>query len=139
MKGGIGWNLRISDFERYLYLMFLSREIDIKLCQNYTKTGISQILYKSYSIKQIKFNNYATNLKTTCWKSQVCSIYNYLIFILHFIITFYPYSPYYVTSTSANGSAVYWSHDYCLFYVTKILHCHWLKLLWRNTDCTAYM
>ena len=45
--------------------MFLSREIDIKLCQNYTKTDICQILYKSCSIKQIIFNNYATNLKTT--------------------------------------------------------------------------
>ena len=45
--------------------MFLSREIDIKLFQNYTKTYIYQILYKSCSIKQIIFNIYATNLKTT--------------------------------------------------------------------------
>ena len=37
MKGGIGLNLRFSGFERYIYLMFLSWEIDIKLCQNYTK------------------------------------------------------------------------------------------------------
>ena len=67
MKGGIGYNLRISGFELYLqdiYLLILSREIDIKLCQNYTKTGICQILYKSCSFKQIIFNNYATNLKT---------------------------------------------------------------------------
>ena len=34
--------------------MFLSREIDIKLRQNYTKTYIDKILYKSCSIKQIK-------------------------------------------------------------------------------------
>ena len=27
--------------------MFLSREIDIKLCQNYTKTFICKILYKT--------------------------------------------------------------------------------------------
>ena len=43
MTGGIGWNLRISGVERYkynIYLMFLSQEIDIKLCQNYTKTHI---------------------------------------------------------------------------------------------------
>ena len=36
MKGGIGGNLRISGVERdlyYNYLMFLSRDIDIKLCQ----------------------------------------------------------------------------------------------------------
>ena len=31
--------------------MFPSREIDIELCQNYTKTGICQILYISCSIK----------------------------------------------------------------------------------------
>ena len=30
--------------------MFQSREIDIKLCQNYTKKDICQILYKSCSI-----------------------------------------------------------------------------------------
>ena len=45
--------------------MFLSREIDIKLCQNYTMKDICQILKKSCSIKQIIFNNYATNLKTS--------------------------------------------------------------------------
>ena len=42
--------------------MFLSREIDIKLCENYTKTYIYQILYKNCSIKQIIFNKYATKL-----------------------------------------------------------------------------
>ena len=31
--------------------MFLSREIDIKLCQSYTKTYICKILYKICSIK----------------------------------------------------------------------------------------
>ena len=45
--------------------MFLSREIEIKLCQNYTKSYIYQILYKIRSIKQTIFNKYATNLKTT--------------------------------------------------------------------------
>ena len=38
-----------------------------------------------------------------------------------------PYSPNYVTRTSANGSAVYWSCDFSLYHVTTILHCHWLK------------
>ena len=49
--------------------MFLSREIDIKLCQNYTKSYIYQIR----SIKQTIFNKYATNLKTTMyyWDSQI--------------------------------------------------------------------
>ena len=45
--------------------MFLSREIDIKLSQNYTKTYIFKILFKIRSIKQIMFNKCATNLKTT--------------------------------------------------------------------------
>ena len=36
--------------------MFLSREIDIKLCQIYTKIHIYAILYKSCNIKQIIFN-----------------------------------------------------------------------------------
>ena len=44
--------------------MFLSREIDIKLCQNYTKTNICHISFKSCSIKQTIFSKYATNLKT---------------------------------------------------------------------------
>ena len=43
----------------------LQWEIDIKRCQNYTKSYIYEILYKIRSIKQTIFNNYATNLKTT--------------------------------------------------------------------------
>ena len=50
--------------------MFLSQEIDIKLCQNYTKTYVYQISYTSCSIKQTKFNNYATNLKTEILRFQ---------------------------------------------------------------------
>ena len=38
--------------------MFLSREIDIKLCQNYTKTDICQILYKSCSIQNLRFSGF---------------------------------------------------------------------------------
>ena len=76
--------------------MFLSREIDIQLCQIYAKIHINAIMYKSCSIKQIKFNKHETNLKTII--SQVCLLNRYII----------TYSPYYVTRTSANGSAVYW-------------------------------
>ena len=69
--------------------MFLSREIDIKLCQNYTKTYKYKILYKIRSIKQIIFNKYATNLKTTiyprvAWETQVCSYYYLNLIIFHF-------------------------------------------------------
>ena len=48
-----------------IYLMFLSREIDIKLCQIYAKNYIYKILYKNRRFKQIIFSKYATNLKTT--------------------------------------------------------------------------
>ena len=47
------------------YLMFLSREIDIKLCQIFTKIHKYTILYKSSRFKQIIFSKYANNLKTT--------------------------------------------------------------------------
>ena len=46
MTRGLGWSLRIlgADWDlSEFYLMFLSREIDIKLCQNYTKTYIWKI------------------------------------------------------------------------------------------------
>jgi len=51
MKGGVGCNLRISGVERYLKdinLMFLSREIDIKLCQINKK-----IIYKQFCRKVV--------------------------------------------------------------------------------------
>jgi len=37
--------------------------------------------------------------------------FEFLIDIIDNIITYSPYSPYYVTRFSANGSAVYWSRD----------------------------
>ena len=55
MKGGIGWSLRTSGVDRDMkefYLMFLSREIDIKLCQNNTKTFVYKVWYKILSFKQ---------------------------------------------------------------------------------------
>ena len=109
--GGTGLNLRISGFERYLavrHLMFLSREIDIKLCQNYTKKDICQILYKICSIKQIIFINYATNLKTTIshsnrtWNSQVCDYFKYYKYYV--ISSFFLYSPFKQLSFSANAN-----------------------------------
>ena len=45
--------------------MFLSQEINIKLCQNYTKTHSYKIWYKILSLKQIIFSKCTTNLKTT--------------------------------------------------------------------------
>ena len=89
--------------------MFLSREIEIKLCQNYTKTFIYQILYKIRSIKQTIFNKYATNLKKTIsHRSQRISdllmlqffnfYLSFLIDIIDNIITYSLFSPYYIYS-----------------------------------------
>jgi len=95
----------------------LSREIDIKLCQMYTKIHIYAILYKSCRIKQIILNKYATNLKTTISDRSLRILglllfyFVFLIDIIDNIITNSPYNPYYVTRTLANGSAVSLSRD----------------------------
>ena len=80
---------------------------------------IYQIAYKSCSIKQTIFNNYATNLKTTISHRSLrisglllLQFLNfYFAFLIDNIITYSLYSPYYVSKTSANGNAVYWSRD----------------------------
>ena len=46
------------------YLMFLSREIDTKLFQIYTKNHKYTNLYRKIMFKQMIFSNSATNLKT---------------------------------------------------------------------------
>ena len=111
--------------------MFLSQEIDIKLCQINTKICIYAILYKSFSIKQIICNKYATNLKTTISHRNLrisglplLSFFNFyfafLIEIIDNIITYSSYSPNYVTRTLANGSAVLLSRDTYGIHVTSI-------------------
>ena len=53
-KGYIGWNLGILGVDRdpyEFYLMFLSREIDIKLCKIDTKIYVNRILYKNRRFK----------------------------------------------------------------------------------------
>jgi len=50
MKGGIGWNLSILGVDRNpqeFYLMFLSREIDIKLYVNWHKGSRYSMTYRS--------------------------------------------------------------------------------------------
>ena len=112
--------------------MYLSREIDIKVCQIYTKIHIYiyAILNKSCSIKRMIFNKCATNLKTTISNRSLrisgllLYYYIYLAFcigIIDNIITYSPYSPYYVTRASANGSAVSLSSDSDRNHVTNIL------------------
>ena len=43
------------------------------------------------------------------------------------IITFNPYSPYYVKITSANDNAVLLPRGTDGNHMTSTLHCHWLK------------
>ena len=68
MIGGTGLNLRISgvDWDMYeFYLMFLTREIDIKLFQNYTKAYI----YIRFCIRFVVLNRpYSTNTQAI-WKN----------------------------------------------------------------------
>ena len=83
-------------------------EIDMKLCQVFTKIHIYPILYKSCSIKQIIYSKYATNLKMTISHRslRISGLLLSQFFILHFafsidvidnIITYSLYSPYCVT------------------------------------------
>ena len=83
---------------------------------------IYEILYKVRSIKQIIFNKYATNLKIAISHRslRISDLFLLKLFNFHFaflidiianIITYSLYSPYYVTRTSTNGSAVYWTCD----------------------------
>ena len=92
MKGGIGWKLITLAFERdpwNVYLKFLSREIDIQLCQFYTKIHIYTISYRNSKFKQLIFSIYATNLKTKISQRKliftlVSSNYIFLTFIFIF-------------------------------------------------------
>ena len=120
--------------------MFLSREFDLKLCQIYTKIHIYAILYKSSIIKQIIFHKYETNLKTNDdipQKSENLRFapesfnfyFAFLIDIIDDIITYSPDTQYYVTITSANDSAIFWSRDFRLYHMTRILQFHRWKIL----------
>ena len=67
MKGGIGWKLitLAHDHDPWkLYLMFLSQETDLQLCQIYTKINIYiQFCIKVVGLKRSNSAD-ATNLKT---------------------------------------------------------------------------
>jgi len=91
MKGGIGWNLRISGVERYLYdiyQMLLSREIDIKLCQNYTKTYICK-LYVRFTWPElpsmaVQYNGHVIQTET-CDNNTALPLVGILVTCFHFI------------------------------------------------------
>ena len=120
MKGGIGWNLRISGVERYhktsIWCSCISRN-------DYKTASIRKFLYMQFCIKVVVLNrSYSTNTHPI-WKRYIpqepenlrfAPIVFFLAFWIDIIdnnITYSPYSPYYVTRTSANGSAVCWSRE----------------------------
>ena len=83
-------------------------------------------MYKNCSNKQIIFNNYGTNLKMTISDRRLrisdmlllYFFYFYFVFLIDIIdniIMYSLYVPYYVTRTSTNGSAVYWTRDTVLY------------------------
>ena len=103
--------------------MFLSREIDKRLCQIYMKIHIYAISYENRSSSTNTQPIWKRRYSTGAWESQVCYYYSFFLKI--------------GTRTSANGSAVSLSRNTDGNHVTIILRCHWLKLWWRNN--TDYM
>ena len=135
MKGGLlGWNLKISGVywdPWKLYLMFLSREIDIKtvsksICVRFCIKFV--VLNRSYSTN----TRNATNLKTTIsHRSRRNSglllllfefnNFSFLINIINNII---------YTSGSCHQNPNQWQCSIivtclCLYHVTSLLHCNW--------------
>ena len=114
--------------------MFLSKEIDIKLCQTYTETYICKILYKICRIKQIIFNKYATNLKTT--KSQR-SLRNSSLLLLLFEFNNFSFLIDIIVNIIYASRTCHQNSNQCqcniivrclrLYQVASILHCHWRK------------
>ena len=142
MKGGIGWKLIAFALDRdpwLSYLIFLFREIYIKLCQIYTKIHINSILYRHRRFKQIIFSEHATNLKTKISKrnlvvtwgfSNYYFIISIFIFLLISLLILF-ISLYYVARTPTNESAVILVTWYRQRHVTTILHYHW----WEFWSC----
>ena len=64
--------------------MFLSRETDIKLCQNYTNTVKYKILYKTDHIQQIRnqSENYHIPQKTENLRFLIDKIANIITYII---------------------------------------------------------
>ena len=121
--------------------MFLTREIDIKLCQIYTKTYIYEIWYKNLSFKQIIFSKYATKLKTMINQRSLSSLglllllfefnnFSFFIDIMDNII----YTP-----VSRDQNSHQWQCSILITWYRRrhmimILHCHCWKFWSHNVD-----
>ena len=130
----------------YIHIWYLS---NFPVSRNWYKT-VSNLyensficnLNKSFNIQQICNQSENDDISQEPENLRLAPII--IFFILHFaflidiIDNIITYILYYVTRTSANSSAVYWSRDFRLYHVTMILHYHWLKFWWRNTDYTPF-
>ena len=112
----------------------------MKRCQICTKIHVHAILYKSCSIKQIIFSEYATKLRYPTAEPENLRVAAIIIFniyfafliniidniLLHILLIVRITSP----GTSANGSAVYWSHDFrsCISDCNDIAYVLYLSL-----------
>ena len=100
-----------------------------KTMSNLCKYVCMQFFYKSSRFKQIIFYKYASNLKMIISHRNLIisgllllELFNFCFaFLIDIIDNIIAYSPYYVTITSANGSA-------------DILRSRWREFLGRNTD-----
>ena len=125
--------------------MFLSREIDMKLCRNYTNTFICKILYKFRNTKQIILNKYATNLKT---KISQRSLRNLGVLLLLFefnksLILIDIIDNIIYTSGLCHQHSNQWQCSIIvtclrLYHVTIILHCHWREFWLFDTDIYTF-
>ena len=132
MKGGIGWKLIPLALDRdpwKSYLMFLSREIDIQLCQMYTKINVYTIFYKSSGFKKIKFSKYATNLKTMISQRKIIVNIGLLLYLLFLFLIDFIHNIIY-TSVLLDQKFHQWQCSkvvtwYMRRHVMSILLCHW--------------
>ena len=118
--------------------MLLSREIDIKLCQIYTKIYIYKVLYKSSMFKWIIFSKYTTNLKTAISQRSL-RIRNlaFLLFLVIFIKDINDNIIYMFLSRDTNSHQ--WQSSllvtlYRRSHVILILHCHWWEFWSHDKD-----
>ena len=144
MKGGNGWNLSILGVDRdswEFYLMFMSREINIKLCQIYTKIYIYKILYKNSRFQRIIISKYTTNLKTTLSQRSLRDLGLHLLLFENNIFSFIKdiIDNIICTSVSRDQNFHQWQLSilvtwYRRRHMTLILHYHWWECCSRNTD-----
>ena len=104
---------------------------DIPVLRNWykTKTYICKYLYNIRNIKQIIYNKYATNLKTTISPK---SLRNSGVLLLLFEFNNF-------TSGPCNQHSNQWQCNIIvtclrLYHVTSVLHCHWREFWCCGTD-----